>query len=85
MELKSVDIAHLETSVKSDERRDGHVLDVRKTNVYAILFKMEFEPCQFPKIKRQWTDRTISVATGSDRNHALPLYEGERFQRKHDS
>ena len=37
------------------------------------------------QIKRQWTDRTRPVATGSDRNHALPLYEGEPFQRKHDS
>lgn len=46
---------------------------------------MESEPYQFTKIKRQWTYRTRSVATDSDRNHALPLYEGERFQWKHDS
>jgi hypothetical protein len=66
MELKSVDITHLETSIKSNELHDGHVLDVRKTDVYVILFKREFKPCQFQKIKRQWMDQTRSVATGSD-------------------
>jgi hypothetical protein len=39
MELECIDIRHLETGFKSDEWRDGLVLDVRKANVYAILLK----------------------------------------------
>lgn len=49
MELKSLDISQIETSAKSDEWRDGLVLDVRKTDVYVILFKGSSNLVSFQK------------------------------------
>lgn len=45
MKLESLDIIHpAATGYKSDERRDVGVLDVRKTNMYAILLEESSNP-----------------------------------------
>jgi hypothetical protein len=38
--------------LKSDKWGDILVLDIRKTDVYAILYRGDLNPSQFPKIKR---------------------------------
>ena len=52
MKVKSFDIIHTEIRVKSDKWGDILVLDIRKTDVYAIRYRWDLYPGQFPKIKR---------------------------------
>jgi|ERR1700722_5273927 hypothetical protein len=52
MKVKSFDIIHIEIRVKSDKWGDIRVLDIRITDVYAIRYRWDLNPSQFPKIKR---------------------------------
>ena len=52
MKGKSFDIIHIESRVKSNKWGDILVLDIRKTDVYAILYRGDSNPSQFLKIKR---------------------------------